>query len=1249
MEDDEFSSRTTIKSLFSFDENEVKKLSDKPVDDVSGSIACNNEEIFLPMAKDGSRFDTNCCRNGFYTVGVKGEEKEFASYSKALNYLRNMPIAIWRRPNSAGKWGIVSAVSWGDSNATLVPQTVSIAPKRHDPEKNISRGSLLADSSIRPSNCQSASWLKEFLFIRRLAQGPDGRSLYQYRVEDEEYKEIPRLLKATNRERSHAIYGHYWSALFCLYIAEAYRRDYSDWSWVAFESQIGIELTPLQRSEAVKKGMPYWHRVVRVRDGGGNDYLGTLFDEGGLPWRLIQSESHGFARAIRGAIRQYYTVQQEHRDLASVVAAYTQYFPQSFQTTEKYQLIASVAEWLVSLAETHPINGLDDPAGYLDTHAPEWRLQSPLPVGEENARTLLNEWLKDANKTREEKASLVADTKNYTCEHYLHGGIDNWSIKTNVFLPGEIKIELEKSRVGSTRLELAFYEGDDLLTRAGILYGHVNDERTLISAKINQRVASLVRRHPDRPLTAHFLSNGNCIWVEYFDNSEVDYLNLPMIFVEKDDRFVLNPLNSGLIKGARAQVSVPPHLSINPNSECSVLGQDVYRATWVSIESSIVLTGDDGDFHIILSPLAPRIDISLHGELSLYRTLPNVAYRGWPKMSTSGVEISNLEFKAGGELISVSGRPLNRFGSFSCTVGSLGSGILIRRKIGVLPPDLHVAAMPATPSTPVRILVTTQYSIEATVCGAVIQQETVKTEGRIEVLLKPLLGRSLPDSLELAIRDTGSSSEPAIVRLQTPIVGAKLLDNVGVVFESRSILLDKLIETAILLTPRPDRNVNFYFVLDLIELGKTRISRHYELQINGGSHQISLFSYLEDISQMMATTNNQDAFVRLRVETEIEHMRVDIVRHNAQLDGPVDNWYKASAFGALLRSNTEMRLLGIKLSDPAAKPVMISEKSTEDVGVGSFQVPYKMMKEGPWLLVPERGSEIKFRPCLYLTNDMKEGAWLPAKTLHESARRFHPEFNSSAFSDAIQSMGDDWHNSGWEYLLTLKRKYGYLSLSAFEAWKALARDDTSLAISVFRLDMDTAFCSRLVNELAVIWEAISIANWRVAISCYKGFLIDSGIEEEFATSMLERRLIILSSSIPCFKDLSLYFLKSDLSSVRAIPLQLVLPQWYQQLRRRHADDPRWPDWYGNEFDLWLKNTDIPAEVKKLADMPYSRSVTYLPVFMAHLTAGQATLNQISSSAADIRFAARVVSDFDRDGWYEPVYSAVLSNLLSKCV
>ena len=80
----------------------------------SDSSEDNDPELLVPYAADGSCFHPGLAssRDGSFAVGEKVAQKRFGTFSEALEYLRSMETAKWRRPNPSGNWGIVSAVRW---------------------------------------------------------------------------------------------------------------------------------------------------------------------------------------------------------------------------------------------------------------------------------------------------------------------------------------------------------------------------------------------------------------------------------------------------------------------------------------------------------------------------------------------------------------------------------------------------------------------------------------------------------------------------------------------------------------------------------------------------------------------------------------------------------------------------------------------------------------------------------------------------------------------------------------------------------------------------------------------------------------------------------------------------------------------------------------------------------------------------------------------------------------------------------
>lgn len=71
-------------------------------------------DLLVPYAADGSCFHPGLAssRDGSFGVGDKTAQKRFGTFTEALEYLRSMETAKWRRPNPGGNWGIVSAVRW---------------------------------------------------------------------------------------------------------------------------------------------------------------------------------------------------------------------------------------------------------------------------------------------------------------------------------------------------------------------------------------------------------------------------------------------------------------------------------------------------------------------------------------------------------------------------------------------------------------------------------------------------------------------------------------------------------------------------------------------------------------------------------------------------------------------------------------------------------------------------------------------------------------------------------------------------------------------------------------------------------------------------------------------------------------------------------------------------------------------------------------------------------------------------------
>jgi hypothetical protein len=72
-----------------------------------------DEVLFVPVAKDGTVFEPNCCKSTRgYSIGERDAQENIDDYQEALTRLTRMPTPRWRRRNTLGRWGDVVGVEW---------------------------------------------------------------------------------------------------------------------------------------------------------------------------------------------------------------------------------------------------------------------------------------------------------------------------------------------------------------------------------------------------------------------------------------------------------------------------------------------------------------------------------------------------------------------------------------------------------------------------------------------------------------------------------------------------------------------------------------------------------------------------------------------------------------------------------------------------------------------------------------------------------------------------------------------------------------------------------------------------------------------------------------------------------------------------------------------------------------------------------------------------------------------------------
>ncbi|SEJ91014.1 STY4851/ECs_5259 family protein [Paraburkholderia diazotrophica] len=1101
-------------------------------------------------------------------------------------------------------------------------------------------------------------WLTEFLLIRRIYREPAGVALYRYQVTPNEFRELAELLCEHRAHAFHPTYGASWAAAFCLFVAESFRRQYDTrdggWSWAPFEKALDCRFTPQQHGELVRVGLAqYWKRPIRQYQGGRDNLLGSLFTEGGLPWPLVQSDTHGFGRVVRKGLKYFYRTEAGLRTAADLLTEFEHELPQTFRTLETRQLLAGIVEQLMSLATRYELRGKDDPAQYLDTVEPNWRHEFPLPLDEVNARGLINDWLRDASRRREERESQRASAGTFACGHRLIEGPHGWRIRSEVTVPRLADLSIDASIVNYGRFELAFFEGDRLLARAGAAYGQKREDSTEVSVRFLKTQFSLDRAQLKDELTLRLLSNGSVACIVPFDQGSLDAQELPLVFENKGDEWWFIASASCSSDASTVRVLLPKGLSYTCDGPVS-LKEEADGVRWIEAGDSLKLISEEGDRYAVTLKSGSQLPcrLTLKGVLMHYDSVPQVVYQGWPRLDVS-VEGSEARASVPAPNEFADRQRVTRansdeqLGAIHYSAREASGDVLLQRRFGVVPPGFAIQAFPGSGGKPARLVVKQSRQLELQAVDHTIRGR-LEARGRDTVIWLESLTDPVPSFLTLEVRGrSGCALAPIRFRVAYPYEGARLIGVDGATLSTRDFTLSDLLGLRVALSTSLPGGTRFCLRLELVS-GEARCTRHYYLGVSNNAVLLSLFSYQTDMMQMFGAVDDQDAFLRVSVETDRPLLRFQVRRYNgaAKREDAATFWMTSPSGGAL---QTEIAVEAMLLTDPRQASVDIPELTTQGVGTGRFRTPLSMHADGPWLIYPASSSPTQFRPFLHLgERSASIDAASEIHSLHAAARAYHPVTQPHVIAQQITHMAFDLDHSGWQYLADLKQHYHHLPLSVFEAWLALSRNPAALAIAVFRLEMDESFCARIRDELAVIWECIPLPQWAVTYGQFGTWLNSQGLPPALSASVLQNRRLMLPHVLESFDEgeMGRYLETSDAAALRRYPIEIILPCWYQQLRRTHESNDHWPTELGHLLREWLARQKLPPPVLTLSTTEFTDAVTILPIFMAYVTAGLETIDELKGNRSNVKFAIKMVSDFDRCSWYAPAHGLMVSYLLA---
>ncbi|MBR8842151.1 STY4851/ECs_5259 family protein [Pseudoalteromonas sp. JC3] len=1083
------------------------------------------------------------------------------------------------------------------------------------------------------------NWLSNFLKKRNLPC-PNGNPLFSYHMTVDEYNVLKKLVKLFKPKTSINRLKHKdWSACFVIWCAEWYRRDccVQSWEWQPLWDELNFELEPFQRAEVISLGLEsFWKRPIRRYESEHRNFLGSIFIEGGLPFKLINSPGNSFAESIRKTLNLYYQVELYGISLNELIQKQLSCLPVVFSESESVELTASIVKRLMSFSNLVDLDNQEDlPSKQLDSQLPNWRDSFPIPLDDETGNTLLDRWLVGASKANTE---IKVQKDKLFCEHYFDIHLSRFF--TQVSLPKKLTYKFSSSPLQSTYVELGLLEGTKRIAELGGAIAQVEGEKLLVPPR--KKSVKIPRRSLQTSLFLDLSQSGIIVDMLEVNDSSVLLNEAPQGFIDDGSKYKLVGQGSFSTKHEKIFVLAPSYYEIE------VLSGDHELITRLVIDGSEFNWFHlNGDFRIYSLESRFRVktnatstssgNLYIDGDEILLKTIPARVYRGLPSVRDSeGNLISQI-----GLTLHLDNKPIDSlesyelFGKHYLSVKNRDGDTLLRRCIAVLPEDLVIDSKAGNQFAEVRVTASRTQNVSVIAAHFQVSSEKL-SNGRL-FRLSP--ENEPPANFTLQIQ-ANLLEDPISITLPYPVSGIFAFDNEGQPLK-HELTVEQLLGAEVNLYSAKTYPEEVSIELALKPINRTSPRYFSKVKVADRTLSVSLYSFKEKIIELMSMSNVLDAEVEINLSGVGGHKVFTIRRYMSQLNfDPVSGGISV-AHERLPQNENIMAPMAMLIAEPERAPCELIQKEVGGISLGWYEVTDKMQRTGPWMLVPNADSPNLFRPTFYKGIDTLHCSE-QIKSIQTAVKCFDPRSPTNTIEDYIKQMEGDFSHPSWNYFLELWKGYSYLPLATFEAWKALVENTRLLTLALFRFEMNEDFLRTLDTEFSILWELIPLEFWNNSVEIFRSSLLNLGLPE----AMVEDRLVTLidrfASVIINVPDALIDLLKG-----KPLPPQLpvqIIELWKQDLIREHSES----DWPNGLMQIFERDIVEIAELKDMIKYPHFRqcSVALYPVVAAAIASGRLVRPCLPVLDSQVVFEIKKIKSFE-PSWFSSVYSFALSFYLKE--
>lgn len=1019
---------------------------------------------------------------------------------------------------------------------------------------------------------------------------PDGRPLYQYRVTDEEFEALSQSLKLS------AFFGVQnagnillWDAALVFYGAEWWRRYYQGhWGWEGIFESLGMdyrELSTQQRNALVIQGLQRWRREVKVINGS-RRMLGTVATEGGLPLNQLRESGGWLERVMK-------TVLQRHLSrgfaIGRLLEGFREYIPQSFQCDEALNILEDMLATVVALRSEYQLAEQQEPVAWLDRQRPHWRDDFPLPINDEVGLSLLTGLIQTASSAREQPAN---STPFEMVRQLTSPELPMAALIAEMDVPQFLDPDAFEL-TSAQRQRLLQANSIELVCVDGL--GQARPWSRGIRTVLNQR--PMFRLMGNKLRWQGEQAEQECRVFVRTQGQEVAELAVlggsklnrsePWLFRWQDNQCHLAGTASHAIKDTEGLVYIPSLLAIHPEQDATITPMAPFaEGRLYRLQGTTLVTTAEERYRLSTGKRDSLDWYQLTGNRYPYASVPYEIYIGYPKVkrvnaltgSSSATGLSGARPVAKPIGQTVAWQPLERVppGCYEVRVQDADDNILMRKRIGILDGSLSITLLPDRQKVNHGLIkLDGLKGVEISVDREGGVQLKTAVDGDGIALDVTALGAMPPRCINARVLFKHHQLD-MMLQLPFPCGGALLFNPQDEVQSpGQALFLFQLWGYRVRLFSGHEVS-QATVTLSLQDPSNPSVGKElyltWPLVLSASGSEFAINDWRDDINDLLRVSTSLDAAVKITFELNRQTVLTLMVKQYDSELTPDKVTGRLCLNGAAIAYHTteelsQLTLFPMLLTQPEQNEGALPPFTSEQVVFGEWLFMPEKRCPGPWLIYPSPDADIHVRPLLWCipaeTRLDLEGRAVTSLAQAVAIADLHQR--EQAIGQVLSSMARDFNHKGWHYLNHLWRKTSHLPMATFDIWRVAVSIPVFMASLLLHGRQD--ILDKLNNELPILWESISLHDWKSAFD---------GLQTHYQTIMQddpELNSFIVNKRISEIEQLSAstsivaHILKNELLKQQTDELlafqrmpeafaQAALESYHQQLLRR--DDLPWP-------------------------------------------------------------------------------------------